>query len=40
MIKINIIILMIFEHCLLTKIANWLDLGDVRQIILYFGLDT
>jgi len=29
--------LRIFDHCLLKK-ANSLDFGDLRQIILYFGL--
>ena len=28
-----------FDHCLL-KIANSLEFGDIRQIILYFGLST
>ena len=31
---------MIFDHCLLKTIANSLDFGDFRQIILYFGLST
>ena len=29
-----------FDHCLLKQIANSLDLGDFRQLILYFGLST
>jgi len=31
---------MIFDHRLLTNIANSLDFGDFRQIILYFGRFT
>ena len=29
-----------FDHCLLNQIANSFDLGDFRQILLYFGLST
>jgi len=34
--EINIV--RIFDHCLLKRIANSLDFGDIWQIILYFGL--
>jgi len=32
--------LRIFDHGLLFYLANSLDFGDFRQIILYFGLST